>query len=62
LEYDSVVILMVTSSTRDADRNRADAFDLVGGYVEKFPRTADDLRSALHDALGDRFEELGLPD
>lgn len=62
LDYDSVVILIVTSSTRDADRNRSDAFDFVGGYVEKFPRTADDLRSALHDALGDRFEELGLPD
>ena len=60
LDYDSVVILMVTSSSRDTDRSRADAFDFVGGYVEKFPRTADELRSALHDALGERFEELGL--
>lgn len=62
LDYASVVILMVTSSTREVDRSRADAFDFVGGYLEKFPQTADDLRAALHDALGDRFEELGLPD
>lgn len=43
--YDTVVFLMVTSSDNIKDKERANQYDFVKGYINKMPDTADELLS-----------------
>lgn len=43
--YDAVVFLMVTSSDNIQDKEHANQYDFVKGYINKMPSTADELLS-----------------
>jgi CheY-like chemotaxis protein len=43
--YNAVVFLMVTSSDNIKDKEHADQYDFVKGYINKMPDTADELLS-----------------
>jgi CheY-like chemotaxis protein len=51
--YDAVVFLMVTSSDNIQDKEHANQYDFVKGYINKMPATADELLSHVSAYLPD---------
>ena len=45
--YQSIVFLMVTSSNNESDKELANEYDFVKGYIEKFPDTGAELYETL---------------
>ena len=50
LDYQSVVLIMVSSSQREQDRERAESYDFVKGFLSKMPLSDGVLRQALEGA------------
>jgi CheY-like chemotaxis protein len=48
---ENVTILMVSSSDNPSDRSRADAYGCVKGYINKMPKSGEDLRATIHPFL-----------
>jgi CheY-like chemotaxis protein len=49
--YQTMVFIMVTSSDNLEDRRRAEQFDVVKGYINKMPKTADALLACINKFL-----------
>jgi CheY-like chemotaxis protein len=50
-DYNSVVFMMITSSDNLEDKKRADQFEAVKGYINKMPKTADELLAHIKEYL-----------
>lgn len=46
-QYESVVLAMISSSNRDEDRQKAEAYPFVKGFIEKWPDSSDDLKAQI---------------
>jgi CheY-like chemotaxis protein len=50
-KYESVVLLMVTSSDNASDKEAIEQYDFVEGYITKFPSSGDELRATIENFL-----------